>query len=222
MSTGIVTRRTKNRSHAVRRALRTVPEREDRAVRKRVRRERDRPRPLPDQRDVLEDERHADRRDQRHESGARRERLIGDALDGRVEEPAADHRNDQRRRGSPATSVAERGVRAEVEDVERDRRRDHPADHEHVAVGEVDQLEDAVDERVAESDERVERAAREPDERELDERAPVLDQVDGEPRDDERDEDEPDRGDDDVPTPAVAADAPGSVARVPRSTISTS
>ncbi len=52
---------------------------------------------------------------------------------------------------------AERRVLLQAEHAERDRRRDHPADHEHVAVGEVDQLEDAVDERVAEGDERVER-----------------------------------------------------------------
>ena len=33
--------------------------------------------------------------------------------------------------------------------------REHAAEHEHVAVREVDQLEDAVDERVAERDQRV-------------------------------------------------------------------
>ena len=36
----------------------------------------------------------------------------------------------------------------------------HPAEHEHVAVREVDQLEDPVHERVAERDERVHRAVR--------------------------------------------------------------
>src|SRR5256885_10372410 len=35
---------------------------------------------------------------------------------------------------------------------------DHPADREDVAVGEVDQLDDAVDHRVAERDERVQGA----------------------------------------------------------------
>ena len=76
------------------------------------------------------------------------------------------------------------------------RRGDHPADHEHVAVGEVDQLEDPVDERVAERNEGVERAPRQPRQAELEERAPVLLEVDREPRDDEDDETQPDAGDD--------------------------
>ena len=52
-----------------------------------------------------------------------------------------------------------------MEDREDHRRREHAAEHEHVAVREVDQLEDPVDERVAERDERVDGAVREPDER---------------------------------------------------------
>ena len=78
----------------------------------------------------------------------------------------------------------------------RDRRSDHPADHEHVAVGEVDQLEDAVDERVAERDECVERAVREPDLEDPEEQVPVLDEVDDQPGDDEGDEKQPDRRND--------------------------
>ena len=78
-----------------------------------------------------------------------------------------------------------------------DRRRDHPAEHEHVAVGEVDQLEDAVDERVAERDERVERAVRQPDQEDPEELVPVLREVDAEPDEDERDEGQADRRNDD-------------------------
>jgi hypothetical protein len=64
-------------------------------------------------------------------------------------------------------------------------------------VGEVDQLEDAVDERVAERDEGIERAVREPDQEDAEELVPVLRQVDAQPRDDERDEDQSDCRDDD-------------------------
>jgi hypothetical protein len=63
-------------------------------------------------------------------------------------------------------------------------------------VGEVDQLEDPVDERVAEGDECIKGAAREARERELDERRPVLEGVDDEPADDDRDEREADAVDD--------------------------
>jgi hypothetical protein len=47
-----------------------------------------------------------------------------------------------------------------VDDLEviPDRDRDERADHEHLAVGEVDQLDDPVDQRVAEGDERPDRA----------------------------------------------------------------
>ena len=65
---------------------------------------------------------------------------------------------------------------------------DHPAEHEHVAVREVDQLEDAVDERVAERDERVDGAVREPDERDREEVRRALDEVHAEPEDEQPDE----------------------------------
>ncbi len=68
-----------------------------------------------------------------------------------------------------ATSATRRRVRVKVEDREEHRRGEQPAEHEHVAVREVDQLEDPVDERVAERDERVERAVREADEPDRDE-----------------------------------------------------
>jgi len=54
-------------------------------------------------------------------------------------------------------------------------------------VGEVDQLEDAVDKRVAERDEGVERAVRQSDQEDPEEEIPVLDEVDDQPGDDECD-----------------------------------
>jgi hypothetical protein len=69
-------------------------------------------------------------------------------------------------------------------------------------VGEVDQLEDAVDDRVAEGDEAVDGAVRQPDEEDVEEVARVLDEVPDQPEDDERDEPEPDRRDDARPPTA--------------------
>ena len=43
-----------------------------------------------------------------------------------------------------------------------ERERERRAQHEHVAVGEVDELEDAVDERVADRDERDDQAVGRP------------------------------------------------------------
>ncbi|HEU5278408.1 MAG TPA: hypothetical protein VFU26_05850 [Gaiellaceae bacterium] len=67
---------------------------------------------------------------------------------------------------------------------------------------EVDQLQDAVDERVAEGDQRIDRARRDPDQQNREEVARRLDQVDDEPRDDQRDEDPTEDGRD--------GEAPGS------------
>ena len=68
----------------------------------------------------------------------------------------------------------------------------HRAEHEDVAVREVDQLEDAVDERVAERHERIEGAVRDADEEHAEELLRCLDGVDDEPGDDEPDESESD------------------------------
>ena len=78
----------------------------------------------------------------------------------------------------------------EAEDVRPEGDREHAAEHEHVAVGEVDQLEDAVDERVAQRDERVDAAGRDPDQEHLDEVARRLRQVDGKPSEEHDDEEQ--------------------------------
>ena len=121
-------------------------------------------RALPDDRDVLEDERDPIA----WISGARR----GAPRNGRYATnhstrrgDRTHHRNDEARRAS-ARDSAPGETPADIPNSRRDEHRggDHPAEHEDVAVREVDQLEDAVDERVAERDERVERALGEPDE----------------------------------------------------------
>jgi hypothetical protein len=68
-------------------------------------------------------------------------------------------------------------------------------------VREVDQLEDAVDERVSERDECVERAVGQPDQEDPEELVDVLREVDAQPDKDEPDENEPDRRDDDRGSP---------------------
>ena len=66
----------------------------------------------------------------------------------------------------------------------------HRAEHEDVAVREVDQLEDAVDERVAERDQRVDHPERQADDEQVEQVRRRLGQVDEQPDGDERDEHE--------------------------------
>jgi len=61
-------------------------------------------------------------------------------------------------------------------------------------VREVDQLQDAVDEGVAERDEAVDGPVGQPDEEDLDEVARRLDEVDDEPEDDQPDECQAEQG----------------------------
>jgi hypothetical protein len=61
-------------------------------------------------------------------------------------------------------------------------------------VGEVDQLQDSVDERVAESDQRVDRALRQADQEDVEEVGRVVDQVVRKPGDEQQDEPQPDEG----------------------------
>src|SRR5262249_30261904 len=148
-------------------------------------------RALPREADVLEDEADADRGDQWRESWRAAQGPVCDRLDRTVEDSAADHGDDPHEddeKPEPAHPRLDPERR-------RERARDHAAEHEDVAVCEVDQLEDAVDERVAEGDEGVDAPRREADEEDLDEVARRLDEVDDEPEDEEADEREPDDAD---------------------------
>ena len=114
----------------------------------------------PQEPDVLQDERHAHGGDQRRELRRAAQRSVGDPLDQRVENPRADHRHDQRRPGGRRTA---RTVEALVQPERPDERGgDERADHEHLAVGEVDQLDDAVDERVTDRHQRPDGAVGDP------------------------------------------------------------
>jgi hypothetical protein len=55
-------------------------------------------------------------------------------------------------------------------------------------VREIDQLEDAVDERVAERDEGVQRPLRDPDQEDSEEGVRVLREIDAEPRENDGDQ----------------------------------
>ena len=80
------------------------------------------------------------------------QRPVGEALDRDAEHRAADHRAEHHQREQEPDGHRRVARAAEhLEDAEADER----ADHEDVAVGEVQELEDAVDERVAERDEGV-------------------------------------------------------------------
>ena len=83
-----------------------------------------------------------------------------------LSDAAREHREQDQRREDDRDR---RGALAvmEAEEVRPEGDREHAAEHEHVAVREVDQLEDAVDERVAQRDERVDGAVGEPDQRRL-------------------------------------------------------
>ena len=58
----------------------------------------------------------------------------------------------------PPTTARLLELAVEAEHREDHRARDEPREREHVAVGEVDQLQDPVDERVAERDDAVDRS----------------------------------------------------------------
>ena len=111
--------------------------------------------------DVLEDERHADRGDQGGQPRCVPERSIDDPFDEDVEEPDDRHREhegtDQEEREEG--QVVDRPALAH-DPAEEDHGHER-ADHEDVAMGEVDELDDPVDHRVAERDQRVDRADRE-------------------------------------------------------------
>ena len=128
------------------------------------------------ERDVLDDERDADGGDERGEAGRRAQRLVRDALDGRVDD--GEERDRDRERHQQADDDEDHAlVRVEVEDRDDHRAGDEPGEREDVAVREVDQLEDPVDERVAERDEPVDGAVRRSDDRDVEEARRVLEEL---------------------------------------------
>src|SRR5215208_3847462 len=122
--------------------------------------ERDLGRTFPHEPDVLEDERHADGRYEDSQAWRVTQGLVGHAFDPHAKKAAGDHRDGHRKEHAghlEREPGATRNGREEAQAGERAREHGQPnegADHEVVAVGEVDQLDDPVDQRVAASHER--------------------------------------------------------------------
>ena len=105
---------------------------------------------------VRQHERHADRRQHRREAERMPQRPVGDALDGPAVERGDRHRHQQH----DQQDQRDRGEAERDQHQERDQR-DEAADHEDVAMGEIDHADDAVDHRVADRDQAVDRAEHE-------------------------------------------------------------
>src|SRR5215216_4432563 len=110
---------------------------------------------LPHEADVLEDERHADGRDQDREPRRVPQRFVRHPLYPHVQQAADDHRDDHGYDDSchlqdESGAVVYGAKKPQTKErAAEDRKTDEGADHEVVAVGEVDQLYDPVDQRVA-------------------------------------------------------------------------
>ena len=110
-----------------------------------------------DQREVLQDDRQADRGDQRREARRAPQRPVGDALERVADAPC--RRGSRRARPRRTITSGGRPVCAPASALITVKR-DHRADHHDLAVREVDELDDAVDHRVAQRDDRVDAAER--------------------------------------------------------------
>ncbi len=110
-------------------------------------------------------DRHADRGDQRRQSEGASERPVGDLLDGPVveagEQHGDDHHDQQRHHDRDR-------VEHPKQKQERDQGREC-ANHEDVAMREVDHPDNAVDHRITDGDQTIDRAQREPIDKLLDE-----------------------------------------------------
>jgi hypothetical protein len=111
-------------------------------------------RPLDQEDGALEDEGDAHRRDQRSQARRVSQPPVRDSLDDDAEEPVQAHRHEEDQ--DEAWNQPER--RRPLEMKQADQRQANQAAHGvDVPVGEVDQFDDAVDESVAQGDERIDR-----------------------------------------------------------------
>ncbi len=117
------------------------------------RRHRFDPRALRDLRVVGQHERHADRRQHRREAERVPQRPVGDAL----HRPAVERGDRHRHQQHDQQDHRNHGEADRDQDQERDQR-DEAADHEDVAMGEIDHADDAIDHGVADGDQAVDRA----------------------------------------------------------------
>src|ERR1700682_4953520 len=113
-------------------------------------------RTVPQEHDPLQGERHPDGGDQRRQSRRVAKRAVRDSLDTDVDDTHDEHhdREDEEERDQVADL---KGVLVSGKEGDQ-RRNDVSGQREHVAMSEVDELDDAVDHRVAERDQGVDRA----------------------------------------------------------------
>jgi hypothetical protein len=126
--------------------------------------QRPRARALQELHVVLQEDRHADRGDQRREAARAAQRAVGDALERPAIGGVDDHREQQHRDDRDRHPADADGIH----DEERDQRHER-ADHEDLAVREIDHAHDAVDHRVADRDQPVDGAEGQPVDELLDE-----------------------------------------------------
>ena len=115
-------------------------------------------RTLHDLDEVRQEDRHADRRNERREPEGASERPVGEPLDGPVPQAGQRHRCDQHHDERDRKRAQMKDLGENHEDDQGDEGRQH----EQVAMGEIDHADDAVDHRVADRDQTVDRSERQP------------------------------------------------------------
>ena len=113
----------------------------------------------PHEHDSFQQERHPDGRDQGREPGCVSKRPVGHPLDRDVDSTHEQHGGGEGHQKRDKVGHAER-VLTGAREKSHHRGRDICAQGEDVAMGEVDELDDPVDHRVAQGDEGVDRAQR--------------------------------------------------------------
>src|SRR5712691_1173574 len=119
------------------------------------RRQRLDPGALGDLHVVLQDDRHADRRDERRQAEGMAQRPVGDALDHLAVQRGERHRDQQHQEQGNRN-----GGDTDRHQQQKGDQSGEGSDHENIAVGEIDHADDAIDHGVADGDEAVDRAER--------------------------------------------------------------
>ena len=105
---------------------------------------------------VLQNDRYAERAEHRRQTRRAPQRSVGRRLDADAEEPDRDEsRHEDAKRDQDADGAARKAGRRRKQEEGK-----MATDHEHLAVGEVDEAQNAVDHRVAQRDQRVDGADR--------------------------------------------------------------
>ena len=115
-------------------------------------------RALSDLHIIVEDDRHADRGNQRRQAEPAAQRPVSNAFD----RPPLDRRSTPSRRTARGAAPEEKQGTAVGNQSEEADQRDEAPDHEDIAMGEVDHADDPVDHRIADRDQPIDRSERHP------------------------------------------------------------